>query len=253
MKKIDNYSYLANKVKELKNHQNEIKILDYGSGSGKLVKLINESVVGARCYGVDVYSRMNKKIEEHVDNYSSDIFSSIDDNGCVPYEDCYFDLVVSNQVFEHIQEFDTPIAEINRILKPNGKFIILFPTREVIIEGHCGIPFMHLFINHYKLQYFITYLFGLVKFCIRKDNNLNIREWVVNRINYVNLYTFYLPRNLAMSKLKEKFEVDCNLSHDLFLWKYGNKYKPLRFIPWFIIDIMMRYVSGVSFQFNNRK
>ena len=63
----------------------------------------------------------------------------------IDYADATFDVVVSNQVFEHIPEeaLDGAVAEIHRVLKPGGVFLCLFPTRDVWFEGHLGLYGVH--------------------------------------------------------------------------------------------------------------
>ena len=45
-------------------------------------------------------------------------------NGQIPHADDSFDLVVSNQVFEHVEDLPSVLAEIGRVLKPTGSIIV---------------------------------------------------------------------------------------------------------------------------------
>jgi ubiquinone/menaquinone biosynthesis C-methylase UbiE len=38
----------------------------------------------------------------------------------IPFPNCMFDLVINNQVMEHVQNIDAILSEIHRVLKPNG-------------------------------------------------------------------------------------------------------------------------------------
>ena len=49
------------------------------------------------------------------------------DNKYIPYEDSSFDLVFSTNVIEHIEDLDTVILEIQRVLKDDGKILISIP------------------------------------------------------------------------------------------------------------------------------
>jgi SAM-dependent methyltransferase len=49
------------------------------------------------------------------------------DNKYIPFEDSYFDAVISTQVIEHIQDLDTVIHEIKRAAKPDAKILISLP------------------------------------------------------------------------------------------------------------------------------
>jgi SAM-dependent methyltransferase len=105
------------------------KILDFGSGQGQFVSLALEH--GVDVYGVDVPGiETNARVKLIIANR-------------IPFADCWFDVVVSNQVFEHIQHPDHFISEIHRVLKPGGTFITLFPDNTVWFEGHVGLYFVH--------------------------------------------------------------------------------------------------------------
>ena len=46
-----------------------------------------------------------------------------------PFEDEYFDVVISSQTFEHIEFPWVTMQEINRVLKPNGMVCIIAPSK----------------------------------------------------------------------------------------------------------------------------
>lgn len=51
-----------------------------------------------------------------------------------PFEDAQFDAVVMSEVLEHLDEevFDATLPEVERILRPGGRFIGTVPAREVL-------------------------------------------------------------------------------------------------------------------------
>jgi len=105
------------------------KILDFGSGQGQFIALARER--GVDVYGVDVPGiETNDRVKLIVENR-------------IPFADCSFDVVVSNQVFEHIQDPRPFISEIHRVLKRGGTLIALFPDNTVWFEGHAGLYFVH--------------------------------------------------------------------------------------------------------------
>jgi SAM-dependent methyltransferase len=61
--------------------------------------------------------------------------------GPQPYENDHFDVVVSNQVFEHISgaELRQVLEKTSRVLKPGGFLLALFPRADVWFEGHLGV------------------------------------------------------------------------------------------------------------------
>lgn len=47
----------------------------------------------------------------------------------IPFEDAFFDTVVSNSVLEHIEDLDPVFNEVYRVLKKNGRFIFIVPDK----------------------------------------------------------------------------------------------------------------------------
>jgi SAM-dependent methyltransferase len=61
----------------------------------------------------------------------------------IPFPARSFDLVLSNQVLEHVRDLDLLLGELGRVLAPGGVSVHFFPTREVWIEPHVGLPLVH--------------------------------------------------------------------------------------------------------------
>ena len=71
----------------------------------------------------------------------------------LPYEDNSFDLVISDQVFEHVQDQVRVFEELLRITKPGGHGLHIIPARYAPIEQHIFVPFGGVFQHRwwYKL------------------------------------------------------------------------------------------------------
>ncbi len=65
-----------------------------------------------------------------------------------PYADGFFDVIVSNQVLEHVTDLDRFLTEVSRTLAPAGASAHIFPLRAVVNEGHVRVPFAHRIVNH---------------------------------------------------------------------------------------------------------
>ena len=66
-------------------------------------------------------------------------------DGVTDFPDGHFDLVISNQVLEHVTDPEAVIADVFRMIKPGGLFLAAFPVTETWYEGHVGLYFAHRF------------------------------------------------------------------------------------------------------------
>jgi SAM-dependent methyltransferase len=109
------------------------KVFDLGSGSGKLVKAFRDN--GYDCLGADLYGDQGiDKNHEHLSNIESLV------PYILPFDNDEFDYALSQNVFEHVQDYDTTFSELARILKPGAFSLHMFPTRYYPIEEHVFVP-----------------------------------------------------------------------------------------------------------------
>jgi SAM-dependent methyltransferase len=54
----------------------------------------------------------------------------------LPYADNSFDLILSHEVLEHVEDDQRAVAEIVRVLKPGGRAVIFVPNRLYPFETH---------------------------------------------------------------------------------------------------------------------
>lgn len=89
-----------------------IKILDLGCGRGRYLKYIKDNFPQWELYGIDpFYSDGNLNIK-HGSAYN------------IPFPDSSLDVVYTYIVMQHISDMQRVLAEIKRVLKPGGYFII---------------------------------------------------------------------------------------------------------------------------------
>jgi len=93
-------------------------LLDLGCGAGNAVDFFAQTLPGALYHGVDIEGSPEASSRTRVDAS----FRSYDGQN-LPYDDRYFDLVYSRQVFEHVRHPDVVVHEIFRVLRPGGLFI----------------------------------------------------------------------------------------------------------------------------------
>src|ERR1700721_1968866 len=121
------------------------RALDFGCGNGALVAA--GRAAGLNVYGAETYydgHRSEDATLARTWGCDETIVRRIDD-GRLPFEDQYFDIVVHNQVFEHVKDLTRAAGEIHRVLKPGGIMVGIFPTQGVLREPHLGLPCVHWF------------------------------------------------------------------------------------------------------------
>lgn len=112
-------------------------VLDFGCGNGDLVEVYREN--GYQAFGCDLGFKEGPNTEIL---RSKGVLNLIEtDPYRLPYGDGSLDLVVSDQVFEHVRDYDTALAEIRRVLKKGGASLHVFPSRYRILEPHIHVPF----------------------------------------------------------------------------------------------------------------
>lgn len=95
------------------------KIIDLGCGSGEFSIKIVEKTGSEEIYGIEVWNEFVKKSKDKgLKVIKSDL------NGILPFKNESFDVVVSNQVIEHLSYPIKFVSEIKRILKSGGMSIV---------------------------------------------------------------------------------------------------------------------------------
>jgi len=98
--------------------------LDLGCGDGILTEILfNRLKTKPRLIGIDP-DPLETKAASRYDFYEQILTVGADS---IPVEDETFDYAISNSVLEHIPDLDPVIAELGRVLKPNGQFFFTVP------------------------------------------------------------------------------------------------------------------------------
>jgi SAM-dependent methyltransferase len=123
--------------------QRDIAVLDFGCGRGQLVGQLRAQ--GWRAFGVEVGERFVAAgaILSEIFSDEYPIISLVGADGAAPFPAGYFDLVVADQVFEHVGDLDKVAADIARLLKPGGILIGIYPAPLRPIEPHYRLPLVH--------------------------------------------------------------------------------------------------------------
>jgi 2-polyprenyl-3-methyl-5-hydroxy-6-metoxy-1,4-benzoquinol methylase len=97
------------------------KLLDFGCGSGIFVEELEKA--GFDAHGVDISDEAVRfGALQGIKNLS------VIDSHKINFSDNTFDVVLSMDVLEHLEDEEWALKEIERILKPNGIFVVMVPA-----------------------------------------------------------------------------------------------------------------------------
>jgi len=118
-----------------------VSLLDFGAGRGGVAEHRFRDLV-ARASGVDID-------EAVLENHFLDEARVMSPASPIPYAEDSFDVVVSANVLEHVQDPDAVFKEIHRILRPGGVFVFQTPNRRhyVPLVARLTPHSVHLWVN----------------------------------------------------------------------------------------------------------
>jgi ubiquinone/menaquinone biosynthesis C-methylase UbiE len=106
-------------------------VLDLGCWCGGETVAFAENWNVSNMYGIDInylFIRAAKLFtsSRHNDSIKYDFTVGFGEN--LPYDDDFFDAIVSTEVLEHVQSVRDTLKECKRVLKPNGMIFSVFPS-----------------------------------------------------------------------------------------------------------------------------
>jgi len=212
-----NHSYILDFAERNRHGKKEYQILDYGCGAGEAVISGRDS--GLDIYGAEVfYEGGNTRAKVEASGILGTAVREIVD-GRIDFPDAYFDLVVSNQVFEHVEDLDKVLSEIYRILKPGGSTLNLFPSKDVWREGHCGIPFLHRFSRKSQTRYYYALFLRRLGFGYFKKGK-SPGQWTRDFLDWLDAYCHYRDRKAILRAFRRLFSVRL-IEEDYILFRMG--------------------------------
>lgn len=112
---------------------------------------LNQKIVNLRTLDIGCGNGgISDYFSNHNEHYAVDIKDQRDNGGggyqfflvgseYLPFENEFFDVVISNHVIEHVSDHGRHLGEIRRVLKPGGVVYMATPNRSSpIMEGHVG-------------------------------------------------------------------------------------------------------------------
>ena len=122
-------------------------ILENGCGVGMYVEHL------ARFGGTVIGLEYDFERAAQARNHSPHILNAAGES--IPLPSSTFDLILSHEVLEHVQDDRAAVCEMIRVLKPGGRVVIFCPNRGYPFETH-GIYWMGKY--HFGNKLFVNYL-----------------------------------------------------------------------------------------------
>src|SRR3989344_8960779 len=94
-------------------------VVDIGCGDGQVTMRYKEKILSKEITGVD---GVRKRLNAAKRRGAKIVFADLEEEW--PFKNKEFDVVISNQVIEHVLDIDNFIKEIYRILKPGGYCVV---------------------------------------------------------------------------------------------------------------------------------
>lgn len=105
-----------------------MKILDLGCGSGYLTFPIAQMNESAYVFGLDIVADTLERNESRAQEMDVNNLKFVSYDGITfPFEDHFFDLVVTRYALHHFPKIRESIREVSRVLNGNGSFFISDP------------------------------------------------------------------------------------------------------------------------------
>ena len=177
-----------------------LNVLDLGSGEG------GTSIIFSVQNKVFSYDLNLIRLERQKNNFSN-YYKINGDALKLPFKKNSFDLIIVQDVIEHLTDVSGLITEINILLKHNGIIYISTPNKysifNIIADPHWGLPLISIFTRERIKKYFLK----------------NFRKDEINRKDIPQL----LSLNEIIKKFGDYFEINLETRHSLEKLLKGDK------------------------------
>ena len=196
----------------IKNGSEIFEVLDIGAGKGEDLRIVRSEIEDSRLAACEWDEQNCKELE----SLGAVVFRCDLERESLPYEDSKFDLIIADQIFEHIKDIFWVTHEVSRTLKIGGYFYLAVPN---LASLHNRI--LLLFGKQPTCNYSVgphvrVFTVGdLEKFFKSGQNNV----WELIVVKGANFYPFPKPLSSLMAKLFPRAAVG-----SILIFKKVNKY-----------------------------
>lgn len=234
------YYFLVSLIRKKLNKRIDLEkaaILDFGCGKAKLLKQLEFHGIGESLYGVDIF-KSNESLKESKKNAPNSFIESIE-----PYQnfnfETKFDLIIANQVFEHIDNKEMIFSQLSKKIKEGGYLLAGFPTSEILIEPHIYAPIIHWVPKRFNKL--LILLSNLLKSFLLKRKEFNVKKQTSLDFSYLNTL-YYEKYNWYMKKIKKYFHKIEDISDEKLFSVKKNFFSPISILKLLVSLIYPRFI-----------
>jgi len=135
--------YLSRQWEDRRKGRETLRIIDVGCGRGDTVAWL--CAQGWDAYGIDISPDYIQRGREYLARQGADParLQLLNGDFTYPFPDSMFDVVLSDQVIEHVDDLDLFASEVARISAPGACGLHIFPAKWHPVESHLRSPCVH--------------------------------------------------------------------------------------------------------------
>lgn len=117
-------------------YQENITGLDIGCGMGfPLLEVANRIGKSGKMYGIDPWVEAIKRVNKKIEYFNiSNAFAIEAKAENLPFDDNYFNLIMSNNGLNNVEDFEVSLKECARVAKQNAQLVYTYNLPDTMIE-----------------------------------------------------------------------------------------------------------------------
>jgi len=198
-------------------------VLEIGCGNGDLLKAIS------KCYNPKYVTGIDLMLSEWwgIDESEGTNWCVKDGNAeALDFTDNSFDIVYSIATFEHIKDLEKALKEIERVLKPGGRFYTSFSPIWTSVVGHHFVedsestwnlehlslipPWGHLYMTEKEMEEHLI-LQNISKELSEQILNFVYSISIINRLSRIEIVNYIINSGMIICKLSENISFNRNV------------------------------------------
>ncbi len=253
-----------------------IRVLDAGCGNGSMIEYLQTMLPEIRpsyrweVYGYDVADHGVQENPEFISaavQHLSDTIPGIQWGPRIqtisvtdlwPYKDGAFNVIVSNQVLEHVNDPVHFFSELRRCLADDGFSAHIFPVKSQLMETHIKVPFAHRIENHDLMRIWIKFwnLVGFGRFKTYNQPGDTLEQFAEKEADRLTYYCRYIRAHELLRICKDaQLRPSFRYTRSMYAAKIRAllrrtprlAYSPQRsyFLDWLLFHVL-KYAAGIT-------